>query len=99
MVTNNEITTTNKSDTINSIEIDNRLQGENMPVRGYINLGFERGIPPYNKILVTYDDSEKSDRAIKYAIYLSNILRAEIVILQVIGNIDKLENSSIDVSV
>ncbi|MDN5847962.1 MAG: universal stress protein, partial [Candidatus Nitrosocosmicus sp.] len=63
-----------------------------------IDLGFETGIPPFNKILVTYDDSEKSDRAIKYAIYLSNISRAEITILHVLGNIDKLENSYIDVS-
>jgi nucleotide-binding universal stress UspA family protein len=58
----------------------------------------ESNIPSFNKILVTYDGSEKSDKAINYSIYLSNISKSEIVILQVIGNIDKLENSSIDVS-
>jgi nucleotide-binding universal stress UspA family protein len=99
MVTNNEITPTNKSDIINSKEIDKGRQKEIMPVSSRnIDLGFEKGIPPFNKILVTYDDTEKSDRAIKYAIYLSNISEAEIVILQVLGNLDKLENSSIDVS-
>ncbi|CAN5777474.1 hypothetical protein BH23THE1_BH23THE1_18700 [soil metagenome] len=41
--------------------------------------------------MVTYDDSEISDRAIKYAIYLSKISGAEITILQVLGNRDKLE--------
>jgi len=98
MVTNNEITTTNKSDTINSKEIDKGPQKEIIPVSRNIDLGFERGIAPFNKILVTYDDSEKSDRAIKYAIYLSNISGAEITILQVLGNIDKLENSYLNVS-
>jgi nucleotide-binding universal stress UspA family protein len=98
MVTNNEITNTNKSDIINSKEIDKGLQREIMPVSSNIGLGFETGIPPFNKILVTYDDSEKSDRAIKYAIYLSKISGAEITILQVVGNLDKLENSYINVS-
>ena len=98
MVTNNEIATTNKSDTINSIEIDKGLQREIIPVSRNIDLGFETCIPPFSKILVTYDDSEKSDRAINYAIYLSKISGAEITILQVLGNIDKLENSYINVS-
>jgi nucleotide-binding universal stress UspA family protein len=99
MVTNNEITNTNKSDIINSKEIDKGLQREIIPVSSSnIGLGFETGIPQFNKILVTYDDSEKSDRAIKYAIYLSKISGAEITILQVVGNLDKLENSYINVS-
>jgi nucleotide-binding universal stress UspA family protein len=99
MVTNNEITNTNKSDIINSKEIDKGLQREIIPVSSSnIGLGFETGIPQFNKILVTYDDSEKSDRAIKYAIYLSKISGAEITILQVLGNLDKLENSYINVS-
>ncbi|MDN5847736.1 MAG: universal stress protein [Candidatus Nitrosocosmicus sp.] len=97
MVTNNEITT-NKSDIINSKEIDKELQREIMPVSRNIDLGFETGIPPFNKILVTCDGTDKSDKAINYSLYLSNISKAEIVILQVIGNIDKLGNSSIDVS-
>jgi nucleotide-binding universal stress UspA family protein len=98
MVTNNETTNTNKLDIINSKEIDKGLQSKIMPVKRNIDLGYETGIPPFNKVLVTYDDSEKSDSAIKYAIYLSEISRAEITILQVLGNIDKLENSYIEVS-
>ncbi|CAN5803207.1 hypothetical protein BH23THE1_BH23THE1_23910 [soil metagenome] len=98
MDTNNEITPTNRSDIINSKEIDKGPQREIIPVSRNIDLGFEIGIPTFNKILITYADSEKSDRAIKYAIYLSKISGAEITILQVLGNIDKLENSYIDVS-
>src|SRR5690606_35596113 len=47
---------------------------------------------------VTYDGTHDSDKAINYSIYLSNISNAEIVILQVIGNLDKLENSSMNIS-
>ena len=91
MDTNNEITPTNRSDIINSKVIDKGLQREIIPASRNIDLGFERGIPPFNKILVTYDDSEKSYKAIKYAIYLSKISGAEITILQVLGNINKSE--------
>jgi nucleotide-binding universal stress UspA family protein len=99
VVTNNEITNTNKSDIINSKESDKGPQRESMSVSNRnIDLGSETGIPPFNKILVTYDDTEKSDRAIKYAIYISKISGAEITILQVLGNLDKLENSSMDIS-
>jgi nucleotide-binding universal stress UspA family protein len=55
-------------------------------------------IPSFKKILVTYDGSTKSDKAINYSIYLSNISKAELVILQVIENIDKFENTTMDVS-
>lgn len=89
---------TNRPDIINSKEINKGLQREIIPVSRNIDLEFGIGIPTFNKILITYDNSKKSDRAIKYAIYLSKISGAEITILQVLGNIDKLENSYIDVS-
>lgn len=54
--------------------------------------------PSFKKILVTYDGKDKSDKAINYSIYLSNLSGAEINILQVIENIDKFENTTVDVS-
>lgn len=98
MVTNNEITTTGKSDIIPSKESDKGSQNEMMPVNSKSETGLESSVPPFNKILVTYDGTKRSAKAINYSIYLSNITKAEIVILQVLENIDKLENSSMDIS-
>jgi nucleotide-binding universal stress UspA family protein len=96
MDSNNEITPIGKSDIIPSQ--GNNKQNELIPVESNSDLNIKSTIPSFNKLLVTYDGTEKSDKAINHAIYLSNITKAEVVILQVIGNIDKLENSSIGVS-
>lgn len=40
--------------------------------------------PSYKRILVPYDGSEMSDRALKHASYIANITYAEVVILHVI---------------
>lgn len=42
--------------------------------------------PPYKRILVPYDGSEMSDRALKHASRLAKMTDAEIVILHVIEN-------------
>ncbi|CAN5777750.1 hypothetical protein BH23THE1_BH23THE1_18720 [soil metagenome] len=55
-------------------------------------------LPSFKKILITYDGKDKSDKAINYSIYLSNLSGAEINIVQVIENIDNFENTSLDVS-
>jgi nucleotide-binding universal stress UspA family protein len=95
---NTEITPLGKSDIVASKDLD-KSKTKIKPVDTASEIvGNKSDIPAFNKILVTYDGSEKSDKAIDYSVYLSNISKAEIVILQVIGNIDKLENSSIDVS-
>jgi nucleotide-binding universal stress UspA family protein len=52
-------------------------------------------IPQYKRILVPHDESEMSDKALSHAIYLSNETGAEIVILNVIENIDKIPHTSI----
>jgi nucleotide-binding universal stress UspA family protein len=98
MVTKNEIAPTGKSDIVPSRDSDKESQEEIMSIHNTSNSEFESNIPQFNKVLVTYDGSKKSDKAINYSIYLSNISKAEIVILQVLENIDKLENSYIDVS-
>jgi nucleotide-binding universal stress UspA family protein len=95
---NTEITPLGKSDIITSKDLD-KSKTKIKPVSTASEIvGNKSDIPSFNKILVTYDGTNKSDKAINYAIYLSNITKAEIVILQIIGNIDKLENSTIDVS-
>lgn len=55
-------------------------------------------LPSFKKILVTYDGKDKSDKAINYSLFLSNVSGAEINILQVMENIDKFENTTMDVS-
>lgn len=95
---NTEITPLGKSDIVASKDLDNSKTKIKPVGTASEIVGNKSEISSFNKILVTYDGSEKSDKAINYSIYLSNISNAEIVILQIIGNIDKLENSSIDVS-
>jgi nucleotide-binding universal stress UspA family protein len=55
-------------------------------------------IPSYSKILVPDDGKEMSNKAINYAISISNLSGAEIVILRIIENIDKLGDTSVSVS-
>lgn len=55
-------------------------------------------IPSYSKILVPDDGKEISDKAINYAISISSLSGAEIVILRIIENIEKLGDTSVSVS-
>jgi NRPS condensation-like uncharacterized protein len=48
--------------------------------------------------LVPDDGREISNKALNNAIYISNLSGAEIVILRVIGNVDKLGDTSVKVS-
>jgi nucleotide-binding universal stress UspA family protein len=93
----NNSNSNNKSDNID-FKYANKPENEINLVGNSSESIYKPRVPIFNKILVTYDGSHKSEKAINYSIYLSNISRAEIVILQIIGNIDKLENSTIDVS-
>lgn len=55
-------------------------------------------IPKVSKILVCHDSEKKSDYALNYAIYFSNLTGAEIVILNVIENIENIEGTSVEIS-
>jgi nucleotide-binding universal stress UspA family protein len=55
-------------------------------------------IPSFRKILVPDDGKEISNKALNNAIYVSNVSGAEIVILRVIGDVDKLGDTSVNVS-
>jgi nucleotide-binding universal stress UspA family protein len=52
-------------------------------------------IPQYKKILVPDDSSELSDKALSHAIYLSNVTGAEIVILNIVKDIGKIQPTTI----
>ena len=54
-------------------------------------------IPSINKNLVTHDGKDSSNKAVNYAISLSNMSGAEIVLLRVIENADKIEGTSVSV--
>ena len=53
-------------------------------------------IPQYKKILVPDDGSEPSNKALGHAVYQSNSTGAEIVILNIVKNIDKIEPTTIE---
>ena len=55
-------------------------------------------IPSFRKILVPDDGKEISNKALNHAIYVSNLSGAEIVILRVIGDVDKLGDTSVKVT-
>jgi len=55
-------------------------------------------IAKYTKILVPDDGKEISDKAINHAISISNFSGAEIVILRIIENIEKMGDTSVSVS-
>jgi nucleotide-binding universal stress UspA family protein len=50
-------------------------------------------IPEYKRILVPYDGSQMSDKALSHAIYLSTLSDAEIIILNVLEGNVKTESS------
>jgi hypothetical protein len=52
-------------------------------------------IPQYKRILVPDNRSELSNKALSYAIYLSNATGAEIVILNIIEDIEKIKPTRI----
>jgi nucleotide-binding universal stress UspA family protein len=55
-------------------------------------------IPKYSKILVPDDGKEISDKGINHAISISNLSGAEIVILRIIENIEKMGDTSVSVT-
>ena len=54
-------------------------------------------IPSINKILITHDGKDSSNKAVNYAISLSNLSGAEIALLRVIEKADKIEGTSVSV--
>ena len=53
---------------------------------------FLQNVPKFKRILVPYDASQMSDKALRYAIYLSKISNSDIFILNVIQNYEDLKD-------
>jgi nucleotide-binding universal stress UspA family protein len=54
-------------------------------------------IPLIRKILVTHDGKDSSNKAVNYAISLSNLSGAEIVLLRIVEDVDKIEGTSVNI--
>ena len=96
MASNNE-QNKNIPENLQSSDLDKKYQSDDSSLSNPDSI-VKSNLPSFKKILVTYDGKDKSDKAINYSIYLSNLSGAEINILQVIENIDNFENTSLDVS-
>ena len=53
---------------------------------------FLQNVPKFKRILVPYDASQMSDKALRYAIYLSKISNSDIFIFNVIENYEDLKD-------
>lgn len=56
----------------------------------------KNNIPSFKKILVADDGKDESDRSLTYAVSISNSTGAELVILRILEDIDKLEHVSVE---
>jgi nucleotide-binding universal stress UspA family protein len=56
----------------------------------------KNSIPSFKKILVADDGKDESDRALTYAVSLSNSTGAELVILRILEDVDKLEHVTVE---
>ena len=77
------------------MDSDQNVKTVDVDVRDTIS---KSNIPKYSKILVPDDGKEISDKAINHAISVSNFSGAEIVILRIIENIEKMGDTSVSVS-
>ena len=55
----------------------------------------KNSIPSFKKILVADDGKDESDRSLTYAVSLSNSTGAEMVILRILEDVDKLEHVTV----
>jgi nucleotide-binding universal stress UspA family protein len=56
----------------------------------------KNSIPTFKKILVADDGKDESDQALTYAVSLSNSTGAELVILRILEDVDKLEHVTVE---
>ena len=96
MNSRNNVNITNPSSSQSSYA---KVREDDYPTESNNNYSISKSnIPSYTKILVPHDGKEMSDKALSHAIYLSNLSGAEIVILRIIEDIDKLGDTSVNVS-
>ena len=93
MSSTNDINITNPS---SSSDVNIREDYSTEPSNNYSIS--KSNVPSYTKILVPHDGKVMSDKALSHAIYISNLSGAEIVILRIIEDIDKLGDTSVNIS-
>ena len=77
-------------------EEEQQQQQDNMPKESKDYSISKNSIPSFKKILVADDGKDESDRALTYAVSLSNSTGAELVILRIVEDVDKLEDVTVE---
>jgi nucleotide-binding universal stress UspA family protein len=92
-IENKDMESDNTSGIVNNdVKFKENFTTEDKPIISLSN------IPTVSKILVCHDCEKKSDYALNYAIYFSNLTNADIVILKVIESIEGIYGTSIKIS-
>jgi len=79
----------------NSLQSQDSAKGDSQIMMNYSTVKMQ--IPSYKRILVTDDGKEYSNKAINHAMAISNMSGAEIVLLRVIEDVSKIEDTSVKV--
>jgi nucleotide-binding universal stress UspA family protein len=77
-------------------ELEEEQQDNNISGESKDHSISKNSIPSFKKILVADDGKDESDRSLTYAVSLSNSTGAELVILRILDDIDKLEHVSVE---
>lgn len=76
---------------------DNNENEESFVNESLYNSISKYNIPSFNKILVTHDGNDTSNKAVNHAIALSNLSGAEIVLLRIVEHANTLESTSVKI--
>ncbi|MDR4489751.1 MAG: universal stress protein [Candidatus Nitrosocosmicus sp.] len=79
----------------NNLQHSDNAKGDSQVVMNYD--AEKLRIPTYHRILVTDDGKEYSNKAINHAMAISNMSGAEVVLLRVIEDVSKIEDTSVKV--
>lgn len=79
----------------NNLQPQDNAKGDSQVVMNYDAEKLQ--IPTYRRILVTDDGKEYSNKAINHAMAISNMSGAEVVLLRVIEDVSKIEDTSVKV--
>ncbi len=77
-------------------EEEEQQQQDNIPKESKDHSISKNSIPSFKKILVADDGKDESDRALTYAVSLSNSTGAELLILRIVEDVDKLEDVTVE---
>jgi nucleotide-binding universal stress UspA family protein len=102
---NNEINQTtfetkknlNHSDNDTSVNVSLENQSETKELQEIDNFNISKNnLPAFKKILVTDDGKDLSNKALNYAVYLSNSTGSELLILRILEDVETLKDVDIE---